>query len=88
MNLGSGIPIYNGRSDLNFGVGLAAKTGFTKITAFLSAVLLVWKDVCTNEMKITGSFHWLKGTMPQDFRLQFFHESDSPKPRRIPLGPF
>ncbi len=31
----------------------------------------------------------LKGTVPRDFRLLvFFHESVSPKPLSIPLGPF
>jgi hypothetical protein len=31
----------------------------------------------------------LKGTVPRDFRLLFFyHESVSPKPLRIPIGPF
>jgi hypothetical protein len=31
----------------------------------------------------------LKGTVPRDFRLQsFFHESVSPKPMSIQLGPF
>jgi hypothetical protein len=31
----------------------------------------------------------LRGTVPRDFRLQsFFHESVSPKPLSLPLGPF
>ncbi len=32
---------------------------------------------------------FIKGTMSRDFRLMvFFHESVSPKPLSIPLGPF
>jgi hypothetical protein len=30
----------------------------------------------------------LKGTVSRDFRPGFFHESVSPKPLSIPLGPF
>jgi hypothetical protein len=31
----------------------------------------------------------VKGTVPRDFRLLvFFHESYSPQPQSIPLGPF
>jgi hypothetical protein len=29
-----------------------------------------------------------KGTVPRDFRLLIFHESVSPKPLSIPVGPF
>jgi hypothetical protein len=30
----------------------------------------------------------LKGAVPRDFRLRFFHESVSSKPLSIPMGPF
>ncbi len=40
-------------------------------------------------MKVTNDLCFLKGTVPRDFRLLvFFHESVSPKPLSIPLGPF
>ncbi len=54
-------------------------------------VLLTWKCMkhVTSPYNILHIYKLLKGTVSQDFLLLvFFHESVSPQPQGIPLGPF
>ncbi len=55
---------------------------------FLTSQMSSGSELCSSWRNCSFNLY-LKGTVPRDFRLLFFfHESVSPKPLSIPIGPF